>query len=1202
MDKQKTRGASQERAPGKFAHLHLHTSYSLLDGAIRIPDLMKQVRALGMDSVAMTDHGNMFGAIEFYKAAVEAGVKPIIGNEFYVAPGGRRETKHVERLADGNNYHLILLAQNKQGYSNLIRLTSRSYTEGFYRKPRIDYDLLAQHSEGLVCLTACLGGEVQRKVLQGKEEEAGSLAGKLQEIFGKDRFFLEIQNHGLPEEIQAARGNVEIARRNGIPIAVTNDSHFLTREDHAAQDILLRINSKKRIDEELLFGFNHEFYVKSPDEMSGLFPEIPEAFHNTQRIAEMVELNFDFGNPLLPRFTVPEGHTLDSYLRDLTMQGLHRRYGNPGQDVLERFEFEYETITRMDFSGYFLIVQDFINWAKRRDIPVGPGRGSAAGSIIAYALGITDIDPLRYDLLFERFLNPDRKEMPDIDVDFCTERREEVINYVRDKYGSDRVGQIVTYGTMAAKAGLKDVARVLNIPFDEANQISKKFPDVLNITIDEALKASADLRSYADSGDLQRKLFRVARALEGNARQTGVHAAGVVIAPEPLEGIVPMATVAARSGAAGKERVLVTQYDKDALESVGLVKMDFLGLRNLTVLNRAVKSIRKRLGVTVDLASLPLDDPKAYQLLQRGDVKGVFQLESSPGMREFVLRMKPTRFEEIIAVIALFRPGPLQSGMADSYINRKNGRERVRFAHADLEGVLGDTYGVIVYQEQVMLISRRIGGFTPGESDALRKAMGKKIAEKMEQMRLKFVEGAVAGGHDRRFAEELYEQMAQFASYGFNKSHSAAYAMVVYQTAYMKANFPTDYMCAVLDSELDKTEKLVPYLNAVREMGIELLGPDVNESQANFTAIKDGTIRFGLGGIKNVGLPALESVVQGRAVVGGRYGGFFEFLENVDLRFCNRRALESLIHAGAFASLGYTRKALIEGLDLGVQHAQRTQSDRSVGQGSLFGGGAAAALPTDEPIPRGKDVSEYSETDLLRNEKDVLGFYFSGHPLARFARVLRNIKSPPIEALSGYPPGKKIEVAGVVSEMSVRPTKNKKEMCRIVLEDMSGRVHCTIFPAAFERLRKDLILDRALLLRGTLEINEETGTPQILVDDANPLNREVLEERMEKSFHVKLRRGAVDTRVIQQLQSILRGSSGRLQVFFHLVPESGGGPEPNASVQEPTGASQSGEYQVIRAHESFSVDYNQDLIERLGRIGSIIGIYLSVGGQYRQLH
>ncbi len=1193
MDKQKT--PAEPPAPGRFTHLHLHTSYSLLDGAIRIPDLMRRVKELGMDSVAMTDHGNMFGAIEFYKAATAAGVRPIIGNEMYVAPGGRKETRQVEKLADGNNYHLILLAQNRTGYANLIRLTSRSFSEGFYRKPRIDYELLAQHSEGLVCLTACLGGEVQRKILHGKQEEAASLSGKLQEIFGKDRFFLEIQNHGLPEEVQAARGNIEIARRNGIPIVMTNDSHFLTRDDHAAQDILLRINSKKTIDEELLFGFNPEFYVKSPVEMAALFPELPDAFHNTQRIAESIDLSFDFGNPLLPRFEVPDGETLDSYLRALTLDGLRRRYGQPNQEVLERFEFEYSTITRMDFSGYFLIVQDFINWAKRRDIPVGPGRGSAAGSIIAYALGITDIDPLRYDLLFERFLNPDRKEMPDIDVDFCTERREEVINYVRDRYGADRVGQIVTYGTMAAKACLKDVARVLNIPFDEANQISKKFPDVLNISLDEALKSSPELRGYAESGEVQRKLFAVARALEGNARQTGVHAAGVVIAPAALEDVVPMATVAARTGSAARERVLVTQYDKDALESVGLVKMDFLGLRNLTVLQRAVKGVRERLGVDVDLAALPLDDADTYRLLHRGDVKGVFQLESSPGMREFVLRMKPTKFEEIIAVIALFRPGPLQSGMADSYINRKNGKERVRHAHPDLADVLGDTYGVIVYQEQVMLISRRIGGFTPGESDALRKAMGKKIAEKMEEMRLKFVEGAVGRGYERRFAAELYEQMAQFASYGFNKSHSAAYAMVVYQTAYMKANFPTDYMCAVLDSELDKTEKLVPYINAVREMGIELQGPDVNESRPNFSVVRDGAIRFGLAGIKNVGMPAVESIVGSRVENGGRFQTFFEFLENVDLRLCNRRAVESLIHAGAFQSLGYTRKALMESLDIGLQQAQRTQADRLVGQGSLFGGAAAGALSRDEPIPRGSDVAEYPEPELLRLEKEVLGFYFSGHPLARFARVLRNIKSPPIEELSGHKTGSKVEVAGVIAEMSVRLTKMNKEMGRLVLEDMTGRVHCTVFPSAFEKVRRELEVDRPVLLRGTLEVNAETGTVQILVDDATPLNREVLEERLEKSFHVKLRRSEVDGRVIQQLQSVLRGYSGRLQVFFHLVPELAQ-TVPDPADEIPT------DYQVIRAHESFSVEYNQELVERLRQMHPITGIYLSVGGQYRQLH
>ncbi len=1170
-------------APGQFAHLHLHTSYSLLDGAIRINDLMKQTKALGQTAVAMTDHGNMFGAIEFYKAAVKEGIKPIIGCEFYVAPGDRFIKKTADRIADGGNYHLILLATNRAGYRNMMKLASRSYTEGYYRKPRIDYDLLAQNSEGLVCLTACLAGEVQRKLLQGKDDEASRLAGHLKEVFGPERFFLEIQNHGLPEDQLVTRGNLEIARRQGVQLALTNDAHFLTRGDHAAQDILLRINQKKTMDDELHFGFNPEFYVKSAAEMYALFPEIPEAFHNTARIAEMVDLDFSFGNPLLPRFDVPADHTLDSYLRELALRGLESRYpGQVNDAVRKRFEFEYETIVKMDFSGYFLIVQDFINWAKQNGIPVGPGRGSAAGSIISYALGITDIDPLRYNLLFERFLNPDRNEMPDIDVDFCTERRDLVINYVRAKYGDDHVGQIITYGTMAAKACLKDVARVLNIPFAEANEISKKFPDVLNISIEEAMESSKELRDYADSGDIQKKLFTVAKTLEGNARHTGIHAAGVVISPEPLEEIVPMATVAQKGvDAKDQSRVPVTQYDKDSLESVGLVKMDFLGLRNLTVIDHAVRSIESRTGIRIDLSNLP-DDEKTYRLLQKGDVAGVFQLESA-GMREFVLKTRPSRFEDIVALIALFRPGPLQAGMADSFINRKNGREKVTYPDPALQDVLQDTYGVIVYQEQVMLISRIIGGFTPGESDALRKAMGKKIHEKMEQMRVKFVEGAVRLGFKEKFAADLYELMAQFASYGFNKSHSAAYAAIVYQTAYLKANYPTDYMRSVLDSEMDRTERLVHYINACRDMNIKILGPDVNESNANFTYIDEGVIRFGLGGVKNVGLQAVDSIIRERDQAGGRYKNFLQVMEHVDLRACNRRALESLIHAGSFDSLGYTRKALVSSIEMAMQHGQRHQADRESGQTSLFG-----ALPetrTTDPIPRGSDVVEFDESEILLSEKEVLGFYFSGHPIARFERILQNIKALPIRELDRLPAGKKIEVAGVLTEISMKPTRTGKEMARFTVEDMSGSMNGVIFPATLVRVRAMLKKDEPLLLVGTLEKREETGTPQLILDGIKELNRDELEKKLERSLHVKLNY-SVDTSVIAHLQTILKNySGGPLTVFFHLP-----------------GANAGDETQVIRAHESFSVNLHQDMVERLGRIDQVKGVYLSVGEQVRPLH
>lgn len=1168
----------------KFTHLHLHTSYSLLDGAIRPDELMRHVKSMGMDSVAMTDHGNMFGAIDFFKAARKHEVKPIIGLEFYVSPGSMRETKQLEKVADGNNYHLIVLAQNRRGYENLIKLTSRSYTEGFYRKPRIDYDILEKHSEGLIVSSACLAGEIQRKVLSGRENEAVQLAGRLKEIFGPDRFYLEIMNHGIPEEDLAAKGVVQIARKNNIPLLLTNDSHYLTKEDRAAQDILLRINQKKTVDDELQFGFNDEFYVKSADEMWRLFPELPDAFHNTSRIAEMVDLDFDFGNPLLPHYDVPEGEDLSSHMRKLALEGLKRRYGEPlTNEIMERFEFEYKVITDMEFPGYFLIVQDFINWAREKGVPVGPGRGSAAGSIVAYGLGITDIDPLKYDLLFERFLNPDRKEMPDIDVDFCAHRREEVIGYVREKYGRDRVGQIITYGTMAAKACLKDVARVLKIPFDEANNISKMFPDQLGIGIDEALEKSKDLKSYSESGEIQKKLFAVARKLEGNVRHTGVHAAGVVIAPRDLEELVPMASVAAKNGDKTGERVLVSQYDMNTLTDVGLVKMDFLGLRNLTIIDHALKEIHRRTGRLLNFDELPLDDPKTYELLHRGDVAGVFQLESG-GMREFVLKTKPSKFEDIIALIALFRPGPLQSGMSDSFINRKNGKEKVSYPHSNLEPVLQDTYGVIVYQEQVMLISRVIGSFTPGESDKLRKAMGKKKMELVAQMKVKFLDGAESGGYDRRWAEELYDQMAEFAKYGFNKSHSAAYAMIVYRTAYLKANYSTEYMTAVLDSEIDHTEKLVFYIGACREMGIRIEGPDINESRLKFSVTGDGVIRFGLNAIKNVGVSAVNSII-GMREEGGRYTSFEDFVERVDLRLNNKRTLESLIHAGCFDSMGYSRKALIESLDMAINHGQKTQADKNTGQESLFG----AMMGQDDSgasfIPRGEDVLEYPDTERLQLEKEVLGFYFTGHPLARFERTLKKINSIPISGLGRLQSGRKIDIAGVITEHSTRLTKTDKEMGRITIEDLSGSVSGVIFPQSYEKIRHRIILDTPVMVKANLEIREETGTVQIMVDDVSELNQELLEEKLEKALHIVLNRRVVNEDSLQKLQTVLSGYQGALAVFFHLVDDKGG-------KQNKT---------VIRAHQSFSVTYTKDIIDRLAQMEEVSNVFYNVGNQIRSL-
>lgn len=1173
----------------KFTHLHLHTSYSLLDGAIRPAELMQHVRSLGMDAVAMTDHGNMFGAIEFYKEAVKADVKPIIGLEFYVSPGSRKETKELEKLPDGNNYHLVVLAKNQAGYKNLIRLASRSYTEGFYRKPRIDYELLAEHSEGLIVSSACIAGEIQRKLINGKMDEAMRVAGQLQEIMGPDHFYLEIQKHGIPEEEMAAKGLFEISKKTGIPLVLTNDSHYLRMEDQEAQDILLRINQKKSIEDPLQFGFNDQFYVKSPEEMFSLFPEHPEAFYNTQKISEMIQLDFTFGNPLLPRFDVPPGETLDSHMRKLTMEGLEKRYGGRiPEEVQKRFDFEYKVITGMDFPGYFLIVQDFINWAKSRGVPVGPGRGSAAGSIVAYGLGITDIDPLKYDLLFERFLNPDRKEMPDIDVDFCTERREEVINYVRDKYGEDRVGQIITYGTMAAKAGLKDVARVLNIPFDEANRISKMFPDTLGTSIEEALRESKDLREYSQSGETQKRLFSVARKLEGNTRHTGVHAAGVVIAPEPLEQLVPMATVASKGADKSNSRVLVCQYDMNALTDVGLVKMDFLGLRNLTIIDHAVREIEKRTGKKIDFDTLDMNDEKAYALLQRGDVAGVFQLESS-GMREFVLRTKPSRFEDIIALIALYRPGPLDSGMSESFIQRKNGKEKVTYPHPDLEPVLNDTYGVIVYQEQVMLISRIIGGFSPGESDALRKAMGKKKQEIVEKMKVQFIEGATEKGYNSTWAERLYDQMAEFAKYGFNKSHSAAYAMIVYRTAYLKANYPTEYMTAVLDSEIEKTDRLVFYINACRDMGIQILGPDINESNLKFKATGEKSIRFGLNAVKNVGTGAVHSIIEQREKEGGSFDSITRFMELVDLRLCNKRTVESLISAGGFDSMGYTRKALHAGIEALFSHAGSVQKDRELGQESLFGGLSSSGGPSsgasEDIVPRGEHISEYPPEDKLRMEKEVLGFYFSGHPLDRFARTLKSIKSRSlIDIKERAKSGEKVSFAAVITEKQVRMTKTNREMARLTLEDRTSSVSAMVFPAALEKIKEDLISETPLMLRATVERNEDTQTAQLTIDSAKPITQESLEEKLERSLHLTIESQKISSELVQKMRQMMMTNRGPVTVFFHLVNK-----------ENPDDRT------VIKAHQSFGINYSREFIQDLQMLDEVQDIFLTVGNQMRKI-
>lgn len=1158
-----------------FAHLHLHTTYSMLDGAIRIPELMKYVKDQGMTSVAMTDHGNMFGAIEFYKEAKKQGVKPIIGCEFYVS-ADRSEESEMNQIPDGNAYHLVLLAKDQTGYQNLIKLASKSYTEGFYKKARVDYDLLSRNSEGLVCLTACLAGEVQRKVLEGKQDKAMALANKLHEIFRKEDFYLEIQKHGIAEQDLVAKANLEISKKTGIPLILTNDSHFLHRQDQSAQDILLRIGLQKKIDDEMMFGFNEEFYVKNPQEMAALFPEIPQAFHSTLDVRDKVNVDFEFGNPLLPDFKVPEGYDSDSYLEKLVEEGVRQRYGTITPEIRQRVDFEMNTIRSMRFAGYFLIVQDYINFARRAGIPVGPGRGSAAGSIVSYAIGITNIDPIRYNLLFERFLNPDRKDMPDVDTDFCVEKREEVINYIKEKYGESRVGQIVTFGSLAAKAALKDVARVLNISFSESNDISKAFPKKLGLSIEEAVELSPDLKAHREKSDLNKKLFHIAGRLEGNYRQPGRHAAGVVIAPAPLEEIVPLSTVAEKGK---KTRSVVTQYDKNQLESVGLIKMDILGLKNLTTIQYACNLIEKRHGKRIDLDTIPLDDPTTYTLLRKANTLGVFQLEST-GITDLVAKSQVSSFEEIVALIALYRPGPMDSGMLQEYLDRKGGKQKVVYPHADCEPILKETYGVAVYQEQVMSISRVVGGFTMGESDMLRKAMAKKKLDLMAELKEKFIKGAVAKGHAEKFSTDLFELLEKFGGYGFNKSHSVAYAMITYHTAYLKANYPTEYMTALLVADEDDTTRIVKYVNNAREMGIKILNPDVTESDVSFGIPEDNTIRFGICSLKGVGVQPAEKIIEAREKNSG-FADLSDFLLQTDYKAINRKILDAIIQAGALDSFGYTRKCLYESLDAIISYAQKEQSSRNEGQVSLFGGtatGYALNLPTD--------AEEWDSDDKLKREKLVTGLFLSGHPLNKFQSKLKTLSNLTVEKLDDMSSGSKVEICGLITTPQVKYTKKNDEFANFKLEDFTGDIECTVFPRSYQKYKELIHEDQAVFVKGVLDkiqIGESDLRGQLIINELEILDEDSLDRKLEKSVHIKVNTDKfANLDLVTRLYATLTAYRGESAVYFHLI-----------------GNEQ--EKKVIRAHPHYSVEPSQELFQELSKMVGREAIFWTVGEEIKSL-
>ena len=1078
--------------PVDFTHLHLHTLYSLLDGAIRLPDLMKTCADNGMKTVAVTDHGNMFGVVNFYQEAKKHGIKPVIGFEAYVA-GDKGMGDRSQRI--GN--HLVLLAQNDIGYRNLRYLSTKAFTEGFYYDPRVDKPILKAHSEGVIALTACMAGAVPRAIRRNDLDEARREVRDLKSIFG-DRLYLEIQSNALKEQLPVNHGICALAREEGLQLVATADSHYVKRGDAKAHEVLMAIASGRTFDDpKRLRHDTEELYIKSPAEMygaleavTGVGAEWAEAVHNTWRIGQMCNVEIDLKSKFLPKFQVPEGETLESYLQRRAREGLDQRFteiARTGRRVdadlyRERLEREIGVILSMGFSGYFLIVQDFINWAKRNGIPVGPGRGSGAGSLVAYSLRITDIDPLPYNLLFERFLNPERVSMPDFDVDFCQDRRGEVINYVTEKYGKDNVAQIITYGALSAKSAIKDVARVMGLPLAEVNELTRNIPNLIDghpATIAKALEVEPKLTQIQESKPVFKQIIEFARALEGLTRSTGMHAAGVVIGEKPLWEYVPLCK--------GQNGELVTQFAKDEVELAGLVKFDFLGLKTLTVIDDAVKLINRRVAEKVDIALLPLDDKKTYELISRGDTGGIFQMESS-GFTEMVKKLKPSVFEDVIAAGALYRPGPLDSGMVDVFIHRKHGRERVSYPHAMLESILKDTYGVIVYQEQVMQIAQVLAGYSLGRADLLRRAMGKKKAEVMAQERGGFVQGCQQHAVPDRLANEIFDLMEKFAEYGFNKSHSAAYGLITYQTAWLKAHYPVEFMAALLSSEKDNTDKVVAYIAEARGDGINVLQPDVNESDLAFGVAPDPKkpgkqlIRFGLGAIKGVGESAIEAILGARKKP---YAGLFDFCSRIDMRKITKKTAEALVAAGAFDFTGKPRKALFECIDAAAQQGSSAQKDRESGQFGLFGGGAKANLDlAPEERVFGKD--EWTERERLALEKQAIGFYITGHPLARYADDVKRYATHTCASLGNAKGFEKVAVAGIVQGWRERLTKAGKRIAFASLEDLTGARDLVIYDDSVQKYEALLKGDEPVLVKGMVRMAEKFGAEANQQDSAEP--------------------------------------------------------------------------------------------------------------------
>ena len=1116
---------------GKFTHLHVHTEYSLLDGSIRIKDLVKRTKELGMDSIAITDHGAMFGVIQLYKEAKKNGIKPILGSEVYIAIN-----KYTEKeQKDKNQYHLVLLAENNEGYQNLMKIVSEGYVNGFYYKPRVDHDILRKYHNGIICLSACLGGEVQQHILNNNYDKAKEVALIYRDIFGRENFYLELQDHGMNEQTNVNKILVDMSNELDIPLVATNDVHYLNQDDAVVHDVLLCIQTAKTVNEEDRMKFpSNQFYLKSPEEMNQLFAENKDALINTTLIADRCNVELDFNTLHLPKYQLPEGYTNVEYLKELSMDGLKKRYKEITDEIRKRYEFELKTIVDMGYTDYFLIVWDFIKYAKDNEIMVGPGRGSAAGSIISYALEIIDIDPLEYGLLFERFLNPERITMPDIDIDFCYERREEVIQYVVRKYGADRVAQIATFGTMAARGAIRDVGRALDMSYGEVDNIAKQIPNELNITIKRALEISKSLKEQYDNNENIHNLIDIAMAVEGLPRHTSTHAAGVVISKDPVTDYAPLVK---------NNDSVATQYTMTELEELGLLKMDFLGLRTLTVIRDAVNLIEKNHGIKIDFSNgFTYDDPKVLDMFAKAETLGIFQFES-PGMRAFLKELKPNVFEDLIAANSLFRPGPMNQ--IPTFIECKHDPSKIKYIHPKLENILDKTYGCIVYQEQVMQIVRDLGGYTLGRADLVRRAMGKKKMNVMEQERKNFIygqvdennniiiPGAIRNGVDEKSAEKIFSLMIDFANYAFNKSHSAAYAVVAYRTGWLKYYYPVEFLAALISSIMGSSTQVSLYIQECKRLGIEVLPPDINSSYNKFT-VSENKIRFGLSAVKNVGDGFINAIVTARNK--GEFQSFTDFIERIeriDSSVMNKRAVESLIKCGAMDSLGANRAQLLSIFEKTIDGIHSDRKRNIEGQFSIFD--TIESKSNNDNLP---NINEFPQKTLLSMEKEMLGIYVSGHPLQPYIKELKDKSTIMTSELSdnmmldsnNIRDGQRVTIGGIIIEKKNKITKNNNMMAFITLEDLYGSVECIVFPATYDKYNRYIQEDAPVIIDGRLSISEVEDT-KIICEKISQLN-----VYKKEKIYIKISKTS-GSNLFSDIKTILKRYPGSVPVYIYLEKE-----------------------------------------------------------------